>query len=113
QNDSQHVVSEKEPTQVKNLKKQARPFILHHKAWLRTVKRKNQYKKKILKTSKRRSVFKQGRKTIKSFKGAPTVPTNTEWDDLDMDINDIIDYTFAQDERKTDKVHEKGESTAQ
>ncbi|GJT48074.1 hypothetical protein Tco_0974231 [Tanacetum coccineum] len=99
--------------QVKKLKKQARPFILHHKAWLRTVKRKNQHKKKVLKTSKRRSVFKQGRKTVKSSKGAPTVPTNTEWDDLDMDINDTIDYTLAQDEGKTDKVDEKGESTTQ
>ncbi|GJV95092.1 hypothetical protein Tco_1546669, partial [Tanacetum coccineum] len=99
--------------QVKKLKKQARPFILHHKAWLRTVKRKNQNKKKVLKTSKRRSVFKQGRKTVKSSKGAPTVPTNTEWDDLDMDIDDIMDYTLAQDEGKTDKVDEKGESTAQ
>ncbi|GJV78748.1 hypothetical protein Tco_1514618 [Tanacetum coccineum] len=55
--------------QVKKLKKQARPFILHHKAWLRTVKRKNQNKKKVLKTSKRRSVFKQGRKTVKSSIG--------------------------------------------
>ncbi|GJY02009.1 hypothetical protein Tco_0360161 [Tanacetum coccineum] len=81
--------------------------------WLRTVKRKNQNKKKVLKTSKRRSVFKQGRKTVKSSKGAPTVPTNTEWDDLDMDIDDTIDYTLAQDEGKTDKVDEKGESTAQ
>ncbi|GJR30015.1 hypothetical protein Tco_1106247 [Tanacetum coccineum] len=71
--------------QVKKLKKQARPFILHHKAWLRAVKRKNQNKKKVLKTSKRRSVFKQGRKTIKSSK----------------------------DEGKTDKVDEKGESTTQ
>ncbi|GJT91066.1 hypothetical protein Tco_1079911 [Tanacetum coccineum] len=47
------------------------------------------------------------------FKGAPTVPTNTEWDDLDMDIDDTMDYTLAQDEGKTDKVDEKGESTAQ
>ncbi|GJS15707.1 hypothetical protein Tco_0410179 [Tanacetum coccineum] len=99
--------------QVKKLKKQARPFILHHKSWLRTVKRKNQNKKKLLKTSNRRSVFKQGRKTVKSSKGAPTVPTNTKWDDLDMDINDTMDYTLAQDEGKTDKVDEKGESTAQ
>ncbi|GJR73587.1 hypothetical protein Tco_0085952 [Tanacetum coccineum] len=99
--------------QVKKLKKQARPFILHHKAWLRTVKRKNQNKKKVLKTSKRRSVFKQGRKTVKSSKGAPTVPTNTEWDDLDMDIDDTMDYTLAQDKGNTDKVNEKGESTAQ
>ncbi|GJQ91079.1 hypothetical protein Tco_0002218 [Tanacetum coccineum] len=69
--------------------------------------------KKVLKTSKRRSVFKQGRKTVKSSKGAPIVPTNTEWDDLDMDIDDTMDYTLAQDEGKTDKVDEKGESTAQ
>ncbi|GJU95916.1 hypothetical protein Tco_1320672 [Tanacetum coccineum] len=93
--------------QVKKLKKQAMPFILH-----RTVKRKNQHKKKVLKTSKRRSVFKQGRKTVKSSKGAPTVPTNTEWDDLDMDIDDTMDYTLAQDEGKSDKVVEKGESIA-
>ncbi|GJX43296.1 hypothetical protein Tco_0259972, partial [Tanacetum coccineum] len=53
--------------------------------WLKTVKRKNQNKEKVLNTSKRRSVFKQGRKTVKSSK----------------------------DERKTDKVDEKGESTAQ
>ncbi|GKG22134.1 hypothetical protein Tco_0384729, partial [Tanacetum coccineum] len=44
------------------------------------------------------SVFKQGRKTDKSSKGAPTLPTNTEWDDLDMDIDDTMDYTLAQDE---------------
>ncbi|GJR70489.1 putative ribonuclease H-like domain-containing protein [Tanacetum coccineum] len=87
--------------------------LLGSEAWLRTVKRKNQNKKKVLKTSKRRSVFKQGRKTVKSSKGAPTVPTNTEWDDLDMDIDDTMDYTLAQDEGKTDKVDEKGESTAQ
>ncbi|GJR15139.1 ribonuclease H-like domain-containing protein [Tanacetum coccineum] len=49
----------------------------------------------------------------KEPKGAPTVPTNTEWDDLDMDIDDTMDYTLAQDEGKTDKVDEKGESTAQ
>ncbi|GJT71332.1 putative ribonuclease H-like domain-containing protein [Tanacetum coccineum] len=79
---------------------------------LKTVQRMNQNKKKVLKTSKRRSVFKQGRKTVKSSKGAPTVPTNTEWDDLDMDIDDTMDYTLAQDEGKTDKVDEKGESTA-
>ncbi|GJX22975.1 hypothetical protein Tco_0227420 [Tanacetum coccineum] len=73
--------------QVKKLKKQARPFILHHKAWLRTVKRKNQNKKKVLKTSKRRSVFKQGRKTVKSSKGSPTVPTNTNGMIWTMDID--------------------------
>ncbi|GJS19525.1 hypothetical protein Tco_0448157 [Tanacetum coccineum] len=37
------------------------------------------------------------RKTVKSSKGASSVPTNTEWDDLDMDIDDTMDYTLAQD----------------
>ncbi|GKE20754.1 hypothetical protein Tco_1432266 [Tanacetum coccineum] len=83
------------------------------KAQVKKLKKKNQHKKKVLKTSKWRSVFKQGRKTVESFKGAPTVPTNTECDDLDMDIDDTMDYTLAQDEGKTDKVDEKGESTAQ
>ncbi|GKE71822.1 hypothetical protein Tco_1529894, partial [Tanacetum coccineum] len=45
--------------------------------------------------------------------GAPTVPINTEWDDLDMDIDATMDYNLAQDEGKTNKVDEKGESTAQ
>ncbi|GJS34294.1 hypothetical protein Tco_0532676 [Tanacetum coccineum] len=78
-----------------------------------TVKKKNQNKKKVLTTSKRRSVFKQWRKTIKSSKGAPTIPINTEWDDLDMDIDDIMNYTLTQDEGKTNKVDEMGESTVQ
>ncbi|GJR83885.1 hypothetical protein Tco_0154670 [Tanacetum coccineum] len=75
-------------------------------------RKKQEHNKKVLKTSKRRSVFKQRRKTVKSSKGAPTVPANTEWDDLDMDIDDTIDYTLAQDKGKTDKVDEKGENTA-
>ncbi|GJR82904.1 putative reverse transcriptase domain-containing protein [Tanacetum coccineum] len=49
--------------------------------------------------------------TVKSSKGAPIVPTNNEWDDLDMDIDDTMDYTLAQDEGKTDKVDEKGEKS--
>ncbi|GJW78131.1 hypothetical protein Tco_0139813 [Tanacetum coccineum] len=41
------------------------------------------------------------------------IPTNTECDDLDMDIDDTMDYTLAQDKGKSDKVDEKGESSAQ
>ncbi|GKF45677.1 hypothetical protein Tco_0135479, partial [Tanacetum coccineum] len=48
-----------------------------------------------------------------SSKGAPSVPTYSEWDDLDMDIDDTMDYTLAQNEGKADKVYKKGESTAQ
>ncbi|GJW17053.1 hypothetical protein Tco_0024489 [Tanacetum coccineum] len=58
------------------VEKSSQAFPLHHKAWLRTVKRKNQNKKKVLKTSKRRSVFKQGRKTVKSSKGGPKYKGN-------------------------------------
>ncbi|GJT20717.1 hypothetical protein Tco_0890654 [Tanacetum coccineum] len=99
--------------QVKKLKKQSRPFILHHKDWLGTVKRKNQNKIKGIEDNKEEECIQTRRKTVKSSKGAPTIPINTEWDDLDMDIDDTIDNSFAQDEGKIDKVDEKGESTTQ
>ncbi|GJR27052.1 hypothetical protein Tco_1103284 [Tanacetum coccineum] len=67
------------------VKKQARPFILHHKAWLKTVKRKNQHKKKVLKKSKRRSVFKQGKKTVKSSKGTDMPKVSTARTKLSTD----------------------------
>ncbi|GKA36122.1 putative ribonuclease H-like domain-containing protein, partial [Tanacetum coccineum] len=47
----------------------------------------------------RRSVSKQGRKAVKSSKGAPSVHTHTDWDDMDTDLED---YTLTQDEG-TDK----------
>ncbi|GJU46030.1 hypothetical protein Tco_1203296 [Tanacetum coccineum] len=69
---------------------------------------------KSLKTSqRRRSVSKHGRKpTIKSLKSAPSVPTNTDWDALDKDIDDTIDYTLAEDDTNsqdegTNKAKEK------
>ncbi|GJR67942.1 putative ribonuclease H-like domain-containing protein [Tanacetum coccineum] len=86
-------------------------FISHHKAWLRAVKLKKQ-QKSMDKSKKRRSVSKEERKVFKSSKGAPSVPTNIEWEDLDMDVDDIMDYTLAQDMGKrrklksTDKVEE-------
>ncbi|GJS95399.1 hypothetical protein Tco_0802367 [Tanacetum coccineum] len=60
------------------------------------------------KSKKRRSVSKQGRKAVKSSKGAPS---HTDWDGLDTDLeatlNEAMDYTLAQDEGKTDsKVEE-------
>ncbi|GJX30143.1 hypothetical protein Tco_0238222 [Tanacetum coccineum] len=67
--------------QIKQLKKQARPVINHHKAW-----------------------FRAARKAVKSSKGAPYVHTHTYWDGLDTDLED---YTLAQDKGKTDsKVEE-------
>ncbi|GJU10375.1 hypothetical protein Tco_1132771 [Tanacetum coccineum] len=99
--------------QIKQLKKKAKPIINYHKAWFRAAMLKKQPtgKKDIEKPKKRRSVSKQGRKAIKSSKGAPSVQTNTDWDALDNDLNETIneamDYTLAQDEGKTDsKVEE-------
>ncbi|GJY37965.1 putative ribonuclease H-like domain-containing protein [Tanacetum coccineum] len=99
-------------THIKQLKKKAIPIINHHKAWFRADMLKKQQKKKDMektkkdmeKSKKRRSVSKQGRKAVKSSKGAPSVKTNTDWDDLDTDLED---YTLAQDKGKTDfKVEE-------
>ncbi|GKD75284.1 hypothetical protein Tco_1333566, partial [Tanacetum coccineum] len=95
--------------QVKRLKKLSKPYIRHHKAWLRAVKLKT-HQKQLDKSKKRRSVSKQGRKTIKSSKGDPSVPTNTKWNELD-DIDDTMDYILAQDEGKTDQVKEQEEGT--
>ncbi|GJR13138.1 ribonuclease H-like domain-containing protein [Tanacetum coccineum] len=83
---------------VKKLKKQARPFISHHKAWLKAVKIKRQLKKKALKEERmqKESVSKQGRKDVTS-KGEPSVPKATEWDDLEDEIEDTMEYTFTQD----------------
>ncbi|GKD65104.1 hypothetical protein Tco_1307212, partial [Tanacetum coccineum] len=60
---------------------------------------------KVLKTSKqRRSVSKLGRRTVKSSsKGAPSVPTNTEWNAIDMEIDETMDYTLAQDMESAEK----------
>ncbi|GKC09178.1 hypothetical protein Tco_1000788, partial [Tanacetum coccineum] len=98
--------------QIKQLKKKARPVINHHKAWFRAARLKKQQKKKDMeKSKKRRSVSKQGRKAVKSSKGAPSVQTHTKWDGLDTDLeamlNEDMDYTLAQDEGKPDsKVEE-------
>ncbi|GKF37971.1 hypothetical protein Tco_0114729 [Tanacetum coccineum] len=95
-------------SQIKQLKKKARPVINHHKAWFRAARLKKQQKKKDMeKSKKRRSVSKQGRKGVKSSKGAPSVHTHTDWDAMDIDLeatlNDAMDYTLTQDEGKTEQ----------
>ncbi|GJX23213.1 ribonuclease H-like domain-containing protein [Tanacetum coccineum] len=93
-------------SQIKQLKKKAKPVINHHKAWFRAARLKKQQKKKDMENSKkRRSVSKQGRKAVKYSKGAPSVHTHTDWDAMDTDLeatlNDAMDYTLTQDEGKT------------
>ncbi|GJT17295.1 copia protein [Tanacetum coccineum] len=68
--------------------------------WFRAARLKKQHKLKDMeKSKKRRSVSKQGRKAVKSSKGAPSVHTHTDWDAMDTDLED---YTLTQDEG-TDK----------
>ncbi|GJW20430.1 hypothetical protein Tco_0031052 [Tanacetum coccineum] len=76
-------------SRIKQLKKKARPVIDYHKAWFRAARLKKQQKKKDMKKSeKRRCVSKQGRKAVKSSKAT---------------LNDAMDYTLTQDEGKTEQ----------
>ncbi|GJV22965.1 hypothetical protein Tco_1375660 [Tanacetum coccineum] len=147
---------------IKQLKKKSRPVINHHKAWFRASRLQKQQKEKGMAKSKKRSVSKQGRKTLKSSKDKGstekggssesaakqqstdkpnegtskpnvgtykvkvstnrqvegtgedkeqdpsesvtlTAPTNTDWYDLDMDIDETMDYTLVQDKGSTKK----------
>ncbi|GKC74291.1 hypothetical protein Tco_1120174 [Tanacetum coccineum] len=93
---------------IKHLKKKTRPVIHYHKAWLRAVRLKKQQKEKAMgKSKKRRGVSKQGRKAVKSSKGAPSMHTHTDWDDMDTyleaTLDEVMDYTPAQDKGSAKK----------
>ncbi|GJY51761.1 hypothetical protein Tco_0442608 [Tanacetum coccineum] len=91
-------------SQIKQLKKKAKPVISHHNAWIKSVSmkkrlaRKKSLKKKLM---QKESVSKQGRKPTKS---EPTVHKDPTFDDFDDIVNDAIDYMEtedAQDEGRT------------
>ncbi|GJX98988.1 ribonuclease H-like domain-containing protein [Tanacetum coccineum] len=82
--------------QVKKLKKGVKPLITHHKAWMKTrLARKTSLKKKGV---HKEYVTKQGRKSVKSFKGEPSVHKDPAFDDLDDDALDYMETEDAQDE---------------
>ncbi|GJT66660.1 hypothetical protein Tco_1018140 [Tanacetum coccineum] len=84
-------------TQIKQLKKKAKPIISHHNAWIKSVSLKKRLaRKKSLKTKlmQKESVSKQGRKPAKS---EPTVHKDPDFDDLD-DAMDYIETEDAHDE---------------
>ncbi|GKD02341.1 hypothetical protein Tco_1177315, partial [Tanacetum coccineum] len=91
--------------QVKKLKKGVKPLITHHKAWMKTrLARKTSLKKKGV---HKEYVSKQGRKSVKSFKGEPSAHKDLAFDDLDNIIDDTLDYMEfedAQDEGRTSSV---------
>ncbi|GJZ96681.1 putative ribonuclease H-like domain-containing protein [Tanacetum coccineum] len=90
---------------VKKLKKGVKPLITHHKSWMKTrLARKTSLKKKGV---HKEYVSKQGRKSIKSFKGEPSAHKDLAFDDLDNIVDDTLDYMEfedAQDEGRTSSV---------
>ncbi|GJU79118.1 hypothetical protein Tco_1276188 [Tanacetum coccineum] len=79
-------------SQIKQLKKKAKPVISHHNAWIKSVSmkkrlaRKKSLKKKLM---QKESVSKQGRKPAKS---EPTVHKDPAFDDFDDIVDDAMDY---------------------
>ncbi|GKB55338.1 hypothetical protein Tco_0906091 [Tanacetum coccineum] len=90
--------------QIKKLKKQAKPVITHHRAWMKSVSLKQRLAgKKSLKSNwmQKESVSKQGRK---SAKAEPSVHTNPLFDELPDDTMDYMDTEDAQDVGRTREV---------
>ncbi|GKD18574.1 hypothetical protein Tco_1207732, partial [Tanacetum coccineum] len=97
--------------QINKLKKQAKPVITHHRAWMKSVSLKQRLAgKKTLKANwmQKESVSKQGRK---SAKAEPSVHTNPLFDKLPDDTIDYMDTEDAQDVGRTrDVVNEEKET---
>ncbi|GJS76547.1 hypothetical protein Tco_0726428 [Tanacetum coccineum] len=97
--------------QIKKLKKQAKPVITHHRAWMKSVSLKQRLagKRSLKKTwVQKESVSKQGRK---SAKDEPSVHKDSLFDELPEDTVDYIETEVAQDMgRSSDKVNEEMEN---
>ncbi|GKB71897.1 hypothetical protein Tco_0933309 [Tanacetum coccineum] len=96
---------------IKKHKKQAKPVVKHHKAWMKSVSLKQRLARK--RSSKkqwvhRESVSKQGRKFAK---GEPTVHKDPLFDKIPEDSLDYMETKDAQDEGRTrDVVDEEKEN---
>ncbi|GJZ54351.1 hypothetical protein Tco_0609236 [Tanacetum coccineum] len=96
--------------QIKKLKKQAKPVIAHHKAWLKSLSLKDKLAaRKSLKKQwmQKEYVSKQGRKTSKA---EPSVHKDPAFDELADDTVDYMESENAQNEGRTrSRVSEKKE----
>ncbi|GJZ21838.1 hypothetical protein Tco_0558877, partial [Tanacetum coccineum] len=96
--------------QIKKLKKQAKPVITHHRAWMKSVSLQQRLAgKRSLKKNwmQKEYVSKQGRK---SAKGEPTVHKDPLFDEIPEDSLDYIETEDAQDVGRTrDVVDEENE----
>ncbi|GJS75692.1 putative ribonuclease H-like domain-containing protein [Tanacetum coccineum] len=102
-------------TQIKQLKKKAKPVISYHNAWIKSISMKKRLAKKSLKTKlmQKESVSKQGRKPAKS---EPTVHKDPAFDDLDdamvyMEPEDAHDEETVKDSEETRVSSEEQVST--
>ncbi|GJV08751.1 hypothetical protein Tco_1346407, partial [Tanacetum coccineum] len=97
--------------QIKKLKKQAKPLVKHHRAWMKSVSLQQRLARKIsLKKQRvhRESVSKQGRKFAK---GEPSVHKDPLFDKLLEDTLDYMETEDAQDVGRTrDVVDEEKEN---
>ncbi|GKD06144.1 hypothetical protein Tco_1181118 [Tanacetum coccineum] len=87
--------------QIKKLKKQAKPVIKHHRAWMQSVSLKQRLARQ--RSSKKQwvhkeSISKQGRKFAK---GEPSVQRDPLFDEIPEDTPDHIETENAQDVGKT------------
>ncbi|GKE30218.1 hypothetical protein Tco_1445602 [Tanacetum coccineum] len=96
--------------QITKLKKQAKPVIKHHRAWLKSVSLKQRFPSKSFSKKHRvhkESVSKQGRKFAK---GESSVQRDPLFDEIPEDSVDHMETENAQDEGRTrEKVDEDKE----
>ncbi|GJT72176.1 hypothetical protein Tco_1031462 [Tanacetum coccineum] len=97
--------------QIKKLKKQAKPVITHHRAWMKSVSLKQRLTgKRSLKKNwmQKEYVSKQGRK---SAKAEPSVHKDSLFDEIPEEIVDYIETEVAQDVgRSRDGVNKEMEN---
>ncbi|GJZ11944.1 hypothetical protein Tco_0546703 [Tanacetum coccineum] len=87
--------------QITKLKKQAKPVIKHHRAWLKSVSLKQRFPRKNFSKKHRvhkESVSKQGRKFAK---GESSVQRDPLFDEIPEDTVDHMETENAQDEGRT------------
>ncbi|GJT62982.1 putative ribonuclease H-like domain-containing protein [Tanacetum coccineum] len=90
--------------QITKLKKQAKPVIKHHRAWLKSVSLKQKFPRKSFSKKHRvhkESVSKQGRKFAK---GESSVQRDPLFDEIPEDIVDHMETENAQDEERTREI---------
>ncbi|GJT89447.1 hypothetical protein Tco_1071164 [Tanacetum coccineum] len=90
--------------QITKLKKQAKPVIKHHRAWLKSVSLKQRLTRKSFSKKQRvhkESVSKQGRKFAK---GEPSVQRDPLFDEIPEDTVDHMETENAQDVGRTREI---------